>query len=386
MRPLLVLAFAGCTENEPRGTYVYVESAATALTAEAPILFLNRCEGGCTLAPGPDDSRINQSSIIDEVVTLPEFPHPDAFWKRTLRCVQELYEPFEIVVTDRDPGSTPHIESIVAGSPSDIGQGPGVGGVSPFACGLIPNGINYSFAQVYDHPISLCNTVAQESGHTFGLDHLMLCNDPMTYLPACGEKEFQRIDAFCGEFEERDCFCGGKYQNSHVWLLHILGERVTPVDYVPIVEIVVPLDGAEVEPLFRVFADIDDDRGIAGAELSIDGAVVATSSAAPFGFAAPRDLPIGEHRIGLRAWDFADQEDSDEIMVTLIPREPAPDAGFFDAGQNPGPPPRTFADAGVDPEIDPTLPAGGCACVPAGGGSLGGLLGILALARPRRRR
>ena len=37
--------------------------------------------------------------------------------------------------------------------------------------------------------------MAQETGHTFGLDHAFLCADPMTYLDGCTlPKQFQDVD------------------------------------------------------------------------------------------------------------------------------------------------------------------------------------------------
>jgi hypothetical protein len=128
-------------------------------------------------------------------------------------CVAALYQPFGVVVTDVDPGSAPHFEAIVAGAPGEIGAS-GIGGVSPFACGVIDNAITYSFANIYGSVQDICDTVAQESAHAFGLEHEYLCEDPMTYLTGCGAKVFQDVDAPCGELAPRDCECGGPTQNS----------------------------------------------------------------------------------------------------------------------------------------------------------------------------
>lgn len=397
MRPAPVLCLLGvlaCRDpkaDEPRGSFIFIEDIGTSkqdLEPDVQILYLNRCRGGCTLTQGQDDSRQNTSSIISGTVTLSEFPHEDKVWKQTLRCVQEMYAPFEIQVTDQDPGDVPHVESIVAGHPRDLGMA-GAAGVSPFTCGVILNGINYTFAEVIGHPTSLCYTVAQESGHTFGLDHQLLCDDPMTYLPSCGEKEFRRVDAECGEHDPRDCYCGGTIQNSYLGLLQILGPRVTPIDYTPLVDIVVPYDEEEVEPRFRVFAEIDDDEedpNVEAAELYIDGVLIGTTTTAPWGFRTPDDLSVGEHEITVRAWDRAGQEDADTITVTVVPAQIRPDAGFFDAGPNPGRPPRPAPDAGVADAADTGAleTSGGCAAMPPGATSPLLLAGLFLAWRRRR--
>lgn len=365
-----------------------IGASSQGLEPDVQILYLNRCEGGCALTPGPDDSRQNTSSIVPEPVTIAEFPHDDKVWKQTLRCVQEMYEPFEIRVTDQDPGNQPHVESIVAGHPRDL-QMAHAGGVSPFTCGVILNGINFTFAELMGHPKALCYTVAQESGHTFGLDHQLLCDDPMTYLPSCGEKEFRRVDADCGERDPRECYCGGTIQNSYLGLLHILGPRVTPIDYTPLVDIVVPYDEEEVEPRFRVFAEIDDDEenpNVEIAELYIDGELIDTTTTAPYGFRTPADVPVGEHEITVRARDRGGQEDSDTITVTVVPERIRPDAGFFDAGPNPGRPARPEQDAGVADagETGPLEASDGCTAVPPGTSGPLLLLGLFLLWRRRR--
>jgi hypothetical protein len=100
----------------------------------------------------------------------------------------------------------------------------GVGGVAPFTCGLIPTAVVYAFADVYGGDNQgICETVAQEVSHAFGLDHEFLCEDPMTYLSGCGAKTFQDQAASCGEFEPRECSCGGSSQNSVQQMLQTIG-------------------------------------------------------------------------------------------------------------------------------------------------------------------
>lgn len=204
--------------GRPRATYRWIDPArlevAESQRAGSKVIYLNRCAGGCTLEPGDEDARIDRSSLVSRSVTISEFAHGEAAWDAVVGCVAGMYEPFGLVVTDVDPGSAPHFEAIVAGSPSEIGA-KGIGGVAPFACGVIENAITYSFANIYGSVQDICETVAQESAHAFGLEHEYLCEDPMTYLTGCGAKAFRDVDASCGEYDPRACECGGATQNSY---------------------------------------------------------------------------------------------------------------------------------------------------------------------------
>jgi MYXO-CTERM domain-containing protein len=210
-------------------------SLAVALTASpahaepaGAILYLDRCAGGCSVEPGVDDARADTSSLIAGPATLAEFRHGDAAWSEVVECVRATYAPFAIEVTDVDPGDAPHFEAKVAGEPADIGA-TGIGGLAPFDCGVIDNALTFSFANIYGDVDDLCATVAQESAHAFGLEHEILCDDPMTYMDACGPKRFQDVEAPCGGYGERACECGGATQSSYRKLLEALGPAGAPV-------------------------------------------------------------------------------------------------------------------------------------------------------------
>ena len=199
-----------------------------ALSGAAPaqatsILFLDRCAANCTYQGGPDSSINNTSSIITGSHLISPFAHDAAFWAETLACVQAAYAPYDIVVTDVDPGNVAHFEVPVAGLPTEMDQPPGVAGVSPFTCSLIPNGVAFAFANIHSNAKELCWTTTQETAHLFGLDHEFLARDPMTYIPGCLEKRFTSENAQCGENAPRTCACGGTTQNSDARIANILG-------------------------------------------------------------------------------------------------------------------------------------------------------------------
>lgn len=309
--------------ERPWTGYIQVERPPVVQKANSNIIFLNRCAGGCTLTPGFDDSRSNQSQIIAQPVNIPPYAYGESSWQQVVDCVSELYAPFDIEITDIDPGDQPHFEAIVAGLPSDAGFPPYVGGVSPFECGVIDNAITYTFAEVWGNsPRIICEVVAQETAHAFGLDHEFHCPDPMTYLTGCGEKSFQDFDAQCGEDSARSCMCGGFTQNSYQRILREFGVgQPTP----PQVLITHPQDGREVTPSFLVRADITDNYQVRRAELYVDGELVDSVDSEPWVFTAPADLANGQHQIEVRGYDNASTTGSHTITVTQ--RDPCASAG-----------------------------------------------------------
>lgn len=290
--------------ERPRGVFVPVppdlEGEVRVAAAEAPtIIYMNRVGG--TFTPGQNNSATNRSTIPRFTATVPAWGVSDAGWQQVMDCVTAQFAPFNIVVTDQDPGDIDHIESVVAGRPQDVGMQNGVGGVSPFSCGIIDRSIVFTFAEVYGNNLQeICHTAAQEVAHSFGLDHEYLCADPMTYLGGCGAKTFQDVDASCGEFSQRSCQCGGATQNSVEMMLTRLGAGDLLAPDVLIDE---PQAGATVRPGFDVAATVTDDVGVMAVDLYIDGAHVATADTAPYRFPTAPDLSDGGHNIEVVASD-----------------------------------------------------------------------------------
>jgi hypothetical protein len=242
----------------------------------AKILYLNRCTGGCQVKTGSINNSITNETTIGRPGdnTLSAFNGDDTEWKAILKCVQEMYSPYDIQVTDVDPSPRFHGEAMVGGLPTEIGHRADSGGVSPSGgCNPINNVINFTFANVYTRgpgrAVELCGVIGQESAHSYGLDHEFDCSTPMTYLRLCGQPFFRNKNLKCGEFEGvRPCNCGAT-QNSHTSLLATFGPGTVTTGN-PISSIVTP-SGGTVANGFTVVAMASDRRGLSRAEVLLNG-------------------------------------------------------------------------------------------------------------------
>lgn len=203
-------------------------SSAKSQRAQTRIIYLNR--SGATLRPGLNNSSLQTSSIVEAMTKITPWEIDDSDWAETVDCMTDLFSRFDVTITDKDPGMADHLEAVFGGHPSDVGLPDNVAGISPFTtdCSIIENSVVFTFTDVLpDDPRLMCEVMAQEIAHSYGLDHQMLANDPMSYLEYDGDREFQDEDAFCGEFDLRTCGIGGNVcrdmQNSVELLTQRLG-------------------------------------------------------------------------------------------------------------------------------------------------------------------
>lgn len=203
--------------------------SATGVTrAQSRVIYLD--PNDVILRPGENDSSRDISSLVEEPTQIEGWDIDADTWDETVACMREIYAPFDVTITDEDPGSVPHIEAHFGDSPASLDLPENVAGVSPFTtdCAVIEHSIVFTFTDVLDDdPRTVCEVMAQEVAHSFGLDHEMLASDPMTYLPYPGERTFQDEMAACGEYGDRICGINGsvcrKRQNSYELLLDRLG-------------------------------------------------------------------------------------------------------------------------------------------------------------------
>jgi hypothetical protein len=219
---------------DPRGNVLARQvlppaAAAPGAKAQSRVIYLNH--HGTTLHPGANDSATQTSSIVTEETTVGGWDIDPGSWDQLVGCVQDMYRRWDVQVTDQDPGAgVAHIEALIGGSPLDLGLPDNVAGISPFTedCGVVERSIVFTFTDILDdNPQLVCEIISQEIAHSFGLDHEMLAEDPMTYLDYAGPRSFQDSMAHCGEFDQRDCGINGnvcrKMQSSVQMLTARLG-------------------------------------------------------------------------------------------------------------------------------------------------------------------
>jgi hypothetical protein len=352
------------------------EPGALAL-AQSRIIYLNK--NGVTLTPGNNDSRTNRSTIARQQTAIPAWNVSPAVWASTVECMRELFEPFDVQIVDSDPGNVPHIEAVFGGSPTQLGLDRNVAGVSPFTtnCSIIENSIVFTFTAVLPpDPRLVCEIMAQEVAHSYGLDHELLASDPMTYLNYDGNRSFQNQAASCGETVARPCGINGSIcrpnQNSFALLTERLGpknnDRVPPTG-----TIVSPAPNATVPPGFTVYASASDDIMVESATLYVDGVPTETiRGSGPFEFVTSTDMAEGARRLELEVSDGVNVVQTSGITVIVQRGAPTPTPPGEDDGTGGG-----FADAEI---------TGGCAAGARSPGLPGLVLALGLLGRVIRRR
>lgn len=199
-------------------------------------IFLQR--SAVDLTPGEDDAAKGISSVLANASNKPArtkaWSGGDKKWKSVVTCVQKLFSPFDVVVTDTRPSDANFLMVAVGGTPADIGMKGGhhVAGLAPFHGGVIPRAVVFAFSATNKNDVqAVCETIGMEVAHAYGLDHEYLCKDVMTYLQSCGKKTFVDADASCGEAKKRACEGGAPTQNSYQRLVAVLGAspKATPI-------------------------------------------------------------------------------------------------------------------------------------------------------------
>jgi len=271
----------------------------TAFAPPSRLLYVNWCDGGCTLNGGGEDSRTNNSSIIRGTKTLTAFTGSAETRAQILACVRNAYARFNIQVVDRDPGNVPHWETLAAGLPGQVGFPNGVAGVSPFSCGVIPNAITFNFLNLNPNDVfDNCWTIAQESAHAFGLSHEFDGRDYMTYNPTPQQKSFVDQSLCIGTQgccqPAQECQCGEQMQNSYQKILAIFGAAsATP----PSITIDKPRNNQGVDAGFDIAVTASDPLGVRQVDLLVDGQPFTSLMSSPYSGAGPTDLAPGRHTL-----------------------------------------------------------------------------------------
>jgi len=347
-----------------------------AAVAQSRIIYMNK--GGVTLAPGNNDSRTNRSTLVSSTRAVPAWNASATTWSGVMTCFKDMFSRWDVQIVDVDPGNVPHIEAVFTGSPSSIGMGSGVGGVSPFTqdCGIIENSIVFTFTNAFGNDAqTLCEVMAQEVAHSYGLDHEMLASDPMTYLNYTGKRTFKDMTVSCGEYSNRQCGIGGSVCRPNQNSVQLLNTRLGMSDAIaPTMMITSPADGATVQPGFNVEATASDNVAVTQATFFVDDQMITmTPGAGPYVFPTDAMLAEGPHSVGVEVTDGRNVQ-RQTIHITVA--KPGTGSG---SGSD------TDGDGDVDQDdMNPDGTSGGCSSSRGVGLAIG--LFFLAHMMMRRRR
>jgi Bacterial Ig domain len=326
--------------TRPRDVMMWepIAPAAASSQVNSHTIYLHRCVGSdCAVVQGTTNSTTEpvHSSLGHGVLS--PFSRSNDVWNTVAACMREVYAPFNVEITEVDPGSQPHFEIMIGGMPEELGMPSGIGGVSPFSCmPYIPNSVVFVFDVWGDDAEELCATAAQEVAHSFTLDHVIEPSDPMTYFSYKGRRHYMNAQVQCGsdcdknhrsplgatctgtDYQEHACACGNgaQTQNSVQVISALFGEGgATP----PQVKIVSPKIGDTVAGSFAVSAEITDDVRVASAEMRVDGALISSIADAPYSFTGPATLADGTHTIEVTGYDNLGAPGRSRIQVIVGP-------------------------------------------------------------------
>jgi hypothetical protein len=147
----------------------------------------------------------------------------DGDWNVVLECLRARFAPFNVAVTDQEPGAIDHTEVVVVNLGSEVNQpdtNTGAEASSGCAAGggqLAPRGLVFlMWNRAGADNARRCLIAARMPALTFGLDFAFSCPDVMSPLATCDDdsKTFTNADVPCGASAAAPCQCGGATQNS----------------------------------------------------------------------------------------------------------------------------------------------------------------------------
>lgn len=193
---------------------------------------------GVVLNGGRGGSQANASRVVRsrslQRVEIPPYRGGTRAWGEVVRCVKEVFSPFQLAVVTRRPARAPYIMAVVGGSSASLGLSASVTGIAPYSGRIIARAVVFAFERRDRGAEQICNTVVHEVGHALGLSHSYRRNDPMTYLSYGGRRSFQDAEVPCGGHRVQRCNTGRATQNTFQHLAQLVGLRRPGVKPAPV--------------------------------------------------------------------------------------------------------------------------------------------------------
>ena len=223
--------------------------------------------------------------------------------------------------------------------------------------------------------VPFANIVAHELGHTLGFRHEHIRTEANA-TDCLEDNQFRALTTYDSASVMHYPQCNGTSTNlaftqrDQQGVVMLYGPPVQNMS--PTAQVTQPQDGATVPPSFTVEAEIVD-TDLVKAELSIDGALAGTLTAAPFSFQIT-DLALGPHTLLIVATDGAGQTTQQTLAITVA-----------NTGDGSGSGTGTGSGDDTSGGIGDNNVYGGCST--SSGASLAfGLAALFGLGRRRRRR
>lgn len=204
-RIALATMLLGCHSRD-----VPPDASASTCSGRVSTVYLGRTGG--RYQPGADDSGANTSPLVKQTATIGAWDDPG--WPAARDCITQRLAPFEIAVTETDPGTAEHIEIVLSpGDASEIGLSNQADAVDVSECRPLKNGVHFVWPNdVSNAPDQICDLVVEAVGFAAGLERTSACGDAMS---------FSAQESCVGGFTDADlpclgngCRCGGTTQNS----------------------------------------------------------------------------------------------------------------------------------------------------------------------------
>ncbi|HET6582844.1 MAG TPA: Ig-like domain-containing protein [Nannocystaceae bacterium] len=339
---------------------------------------------GITLQQGGDNSQMNISEIFPG--DFEPYGGDETARAAVMAAVKLDWQAYDVEIVDERPESGDYTMNVT--TPTNP-LGGGVLGIAPLDCFdmFTHNNITFAFHGANDGfpaPVQ-ATTIGQEVAHSFGMEHVDDPTDIMNPSNSGGDPSFKDecipvvAGGTCAEQHLPHC-PDGMSQNAHRELLELFGTSA-PDTVAPTVTITSPANGAEFGEgaEFVIEAVAIDDRQIGQLQLYDGDEKLQTKIEEPYTWEV-YDIPEGYYRFRVVATDPAGNEAESNLVTVIVgdPEVPEEDDGFAEEGDD-------GSGTGDDPMGDDDGGDQGCGCATAPQSGAFGLLGLVVLARSRRR-